>query len=120
MTGRPDDWPRVKEIFAAALNLPPEARASYLAATCGDDDHLRARVLVLLESHEAARSFLETSPEPPNDVQSPTPQLEGQRIGTYEVIARVGAGGMGEVYRARDLRLGRDVAIKILPDAFTR
>jgi hypothetical protein len=52
----------VKEIFAAALNLPPEARASYLAATCGDDDQLRAKVQGVLGSHEGAGSFLETSP----------------------------------------------------------
>jgi hypothetical protein len=120
MSERPDDWPRVKEIFAAALNLPPEARASYLSATCGGDDQLRAQVQGLLDSNERAGSFLETSQEPPNDPQSPRLRLEGQRIGAYEVVARLGAGGMGEVYRARDLRLGRDVAIKILPEVFTR
>ena len=120
MSGHADDWPRVKEIFAAALNLPPEARTSYLAATCGGDDQLRAQVKGLLDSHERARSFLETSQEPPSDLQSPRRHLEGQRIGAYEVVARLGAGGMGEVYRARDLRLGRDVAIKILPEVFTR
>ena len=94
MSGQPHDWPRVKEIFAAALKLPPEARASYLAATCGDDDQMRATVQGLLESHEHARSFLETSPELPNDLQSPPLRLEGQRIGGYEVVARLGAGGM--------------------------
>jgi serine/threonine protein kinase len=110
----------VKEIFAAALNLPPEARASYLSATCGGDDQLRAQVQGLLDSHERAGSFLETSQEPANDPESPRLRLAGQRIGAYEVVARLGAGGMGEVYRARDLRLGRDVAIKILPEVFTR
>jgi hypothetical protein len=53
----------VKEVFAAALNLPPEARASYLAATCGGDDQLRVKVQGLLESHGRAGSFLETSPD---------------------------------------------------------
>jgi serine/threonine protein kinase/Tol biopolymer transport system component len=120
MSGRLDDWPRVKEIFAAALNLPLEARTSYLAATCGGDDELRAKVQGLLESHERARSFLETPPQVSNDLKSSTLHLEGQRIGGYEVVARLGAGGMGEVYRARDLRLGRDVAIKILPEVFNR
>lgn len=43
----------------------------------------------------------------------------GTRLGVYEVVAAIGAGGMGEVYRARDARLGRDVAIKVLPSAFS-
>ena len=48
------------------------------------------------------------------------PLASGSRLGPYDVIGPLGAGGMGEVYRARDMRLGRDVAIKILPAAFTR
>src|SRR5215510_7894467 len=44
----------------------------------------------------------------------------GARVGSYEIISAIGAGGMGEVYRARDINLGRDVAIKVLPDAFAQ
>jgi serine/threonine protein kinase len=120
VTVRSDDWSRVKEIFAAALKLPPDARSSYLAATCGGDDELRAEVERLLDSHDRASRFLGEPPPLISDLASQTMHLEGQRIGAYEVVSRLGAGGMGEVYRARDLKLGRDVAIKILRHVFTR
>jgi serine/threonine protein kinase len=119
VTVRSDDWSRVKEIFAAALKLPPDARSSYLAATCGGDDELRAEVERLLDSHDRASRFLGEPPPLISDLASQTMHLEGQRIGAYEVVSRLGAGGMGEVYRARDLKLGRDVAIKILRHVFT-
>ncbi len=115
----PANWPRVQDVFAAALAVPPEQRAAYVAGACAGDEQLRAQVEVLLESHDRAKSFLESSPLRAADRPAATP-LEGQRIGTYEVIARIGAGGMGEVYRARDLKLGRDVAIKVLPPLFVR
>jgi eukaryotic-like serine/threonine-protein kinase len=115
MTG-PANWPRVQEVFAGAIVLPPQERATYLATECGDDASLREQVQLLLDSHDRARSFLETPP-----YRAPqTVKLEGQRIGAYEVVSRLGAGGMGEVYRARDLKLGRDVAIKVLPPLFTQ
>ena len=67
-------------------------------------------------SHDQASSFLET-PAVVNHDTLPTRSLEGQRIGSYQISARIGAGGMGEVYRARDTKLNRDVAIKVLlPD----
>jgi len=89
--------------------------------TCSGDDALRKEVETLLVAHENAGSFLQNPvlestirPEPVNLHLS-----SGTRLGLYEVGALIGAGGMGEVYRARDTRLGRDVAIKILPNAFT-
>ena len=116
----PDGWSRVKEVFDGALPLPPEARAAYLVNACGADQALREQVQSLLDSHDRASRFLEAPPVLPSEFASPTIHLEAQRIGAYEVVSRLGAGGMGEVYRARDLKLGRDVAIKILPQLFTR
>jgi len=105
----------MREVFDAARALPQEARSAYLANTCGDDDGLRREVEALLDSHQRAAGFLE---QPAHYAPTPEPvttHLEGQRIGPYQVHARIGAGGMGEVYRARDTRLDRTVAIKVLP-----
>jgi serine/threonine-protein kinase len=119
MSSRPDDWSRVRETFEAAVVLPADRRSAYLSKTCGGDDALRQQVEALLASHERAKSFLETPAVPVAMIAVNTLPLEGQRLGTYQLSARIGAGGMGEVYRARDVRLGRDVAIKVLPPLFT-
>ena len=117
-----DNWARVKEVFAAARALPPDRRRVYLADTCGDDDALRQEVESLLASNERAKSFLEAPAfvcdDPARDQASRT--MEGRRLGVYQVQDLLGAGGMGEVYRARDTKLERDVALKFLPHAFTR
>ena len=113
MTG-PANWERIQEIFAGALAVALDQRGSYVAKECGGDHVMREQVELLLASHDRARSFLETPPAPA------ALHLEGKRIGGYEVVSRIGAGGMGEVYRARDLKLGREVAIKTLPPLFTR
>jgi serine/threonine protein kinase len=115
MPTRPDDWPRVREIFEAALALPPDARRSYVAKTCGRDDGLHQQVEGLLDSHERANSFLETPVVPSLDDATITRNLQGNRIGPYLFGPRIGAGGMGEVYKALDTRLDRPVAIKVLP-----
>jgi len=108
-----DNWPRLKEVFAGARALPADRRPAYLAEACGGDDALREEVESLLASDQRAESFLEAPAVVGGDT-SMTRSLEGQRIGPYQLASRIGAGGMGEVYRARDTTLNRQVAIKVL------
>src|SRR5262245_39648546 len=115
MSIRPDDWPRARVVFEHALTLPASERRSYVATECGGREELRQHVERLLESHEKADGFLETSLAPMLDETMAVQSLEGQRIGPYLLSVRVGSGGMGEVYKARDTRLDRTVAIKLLP-----
>jgi len=109
----PEAWPRLKEVFEGARALASDARPAYLAAACHGDEALRQAVETLLASHDRATSFLETPAVLFDDTNS-TKSLEGRCIGSYQLSARIGTGGMGEVYRARDTKLNRDVAIKVL------
>jgi hypothetical protein len=118
-----DRWHRVKEIFGAAVDQPPGERAAFLDEACRNDAALRAEVESLLKHHDADE-FLEVpaavldaragGPDTPEDA------LVGRRLGPYDITARLGEGGMGVVYLARDTRLNRPVAIKALAPAFTR
>ena len=110
----PFDRQRLKEVFAAARALPASARPAYLSAACAGNEALRQEVESLLASDERARSFLESPAVVWGDATRVTRSLEGQRIGPYQIASRIGAGGMGEVYQARDTTLNRLVAIKVL------
>jgi serine/threonine protein kinase len=116
-----DNWARLKEVFAGARALSAESRPAYLAKACAGNEALRQEVESLLASDQRAKSFLETRAMLRGDDarDQATLMMEGQRLGVYQVQALLGAGGMGEVYRARDTKLERDVAVKFLPHAFT-
>ena len=112
----------MKEVFAGARALPANRRPAYLAEVCAGNDALREEVESLLTSDQRAKSFLESPAAIPGDEDARDPSTlmkEGRRLGVYQVQTLLGAGGMGEVYRARDTKLERDVAVKFLPHAFT-
>ncbi len=111
----PERWREIKKVLAAALEKTPPERAAYLDRDCADPS-LRREVESLILAHEQGdTSFMDHAvPESKsNEVLK-----SGARLGPYEILGRIGAGGMGEVYQARDSRLNRIVAIKVLPPRF--
>jgi eukaryotic-like serine/threonine-protein kinase len=110
----PDErWQRVKTVLGAALERPAEAREAFLREACGEDDGLRREVESLLAARTEAGDFLSEPARLDEAVSSPR-LATGMRLGPYEVVSFLGAGGMGEVYKAKDTRLDRTVAIKVL------
>jgi serine/threonine-protein kinase len=116
MSTTPIDWTCIKAIFDAAVVLDSGARGAYLAGMCGTDGPLRQQVDALLLSHDRAGSFLETPAAALIDRSADA--LIGRTVESYRIVSRVGAGAMGEVYKAHDAKLDRHVALKLLrPEA---
>jgi serine/threonine protein kinase len=106
-------WKKVEALYQAAMALGPEKRAEFLSQACPEDAKLREEVRSLLA--QDVDSFLESGP-----VSAMKTLNAGAKLGHFEIVGLIGRGGMGEVYRARDTGLKRDVAIKVLPAALGR
>jgi eukaryotic-like serine/threonine-protein kinase len=104
-----DNWRRIKALFQSAIELPQDQRTAFLESSTEGDEGLRRQVESLLAADAVDDNILERIP-----VAGVTLEPH-DRIGTYEIVSLIGAGTMGQVYRARDTRLNRDVALKVLP-----
>src|SRR3984885_11553170 len=105
----PQRWQQLKQVLAAALEREPAGRSAYLDRACPEPS-LRREVESLIAAYDQGESnFLEHPGVDSEELK------KGTKLGPYEILALLGAGGMGEVYRAKDTRLGRIVAIKVLP-----
>ncbi len=117
-----DHWQQVKEIFHAALERDPLQRPAFLADVCAGDDALIKEVESLITAHEKEGSFIDS---PAYEVAAPwladegAESLVGQQIDHYRILGMIGAGGMGEIYLAEDTKLGRRIALKLLPAGVT-
>jgi serine/threonine protein kinase len=126
----PERWREIERLYHEALERNAAERESFLADACNGDQELRHEVESLFSYQRKADSFIEVpaskvhlallsrvmNPARPHDAGAPSGRFVGRTLGVYDLRAFIGAGGMGEVYRAVDTRLNRTVAIKVLPE----
>jgi eukaryotic-like serine/threonine-protein kinase len=115
-----DRWKQIKEIFYSAQDRPPAERSDYLNEVCGEDASMREEVEALLTADADNENFL-TSPAYEFAAGMLPPRTEfdaGESVGRYEILCPLGAGGMGQIYLARDAQLGRNIALKLISEEF--
>ncbi|HET8674453.1 MAG TPA: protein kinase, partial [Blastocatellia bacterium] len=120
---RRERWQQIDRLLEAALERDPAEREAFLDQACGSDEALRKEVESLIGYDEQAQSFIERPAVEMAAQMIAGDQARlaaGRKIAHYEIISMLGADGMGEVYLAHDTRLGRKVALKLLPDHFTK
>jgi eukaryotic-like serine/threonine-protein kinase len=118
----PERWHRIRELFESALERAPDERTAFLDQACAGDEEVRKEVESLIASHEKTGSFIDAPAfEAAGQLlaEDQSDLAVGQRIGHYKILSLLGAGGMGEVYLAQDTRLGRKLALKMLPASLT-
>src|SRR5438309_1748291 len=114
----PERWRQIEELSQSASARGADERALFLRAACAGDESLRGEVEALLKSHDDAGSFIDApafSVAAEQLADERTHALVGRDIGHYKILELIGTGGMGEVYLAEDVNLGRKAALKLLP-----
>ena len=116
----PEKWREMSKIFNAAVEMNSAERLEYLNRACGSDQEFRGEIEKLLDAadDDERDSFIDSSKAgvaSPGAAIAAAPRFaQGEKIGAFQIVKILGAGGMGEVFLARDLRLNRQVALKFL------